>query len=150
MDGVPCHEPHAMLNRDLRHVPYELFHTCMSTSYSYLFANIQHMERQQRLLHGAPYPSLDAPLDQEPECEPKPKPRPINLRHAIATVIITGIVCGVVCLMMLAAAVYGCAYAAIMAKYQRELKKQEDETGRIESENTDREREKELLENAIA
>ncbi|MCI4381039.1 hypothetical protein PGIGA_G00247080 [Pangasianodon gigas] len=150
VDGVPCHEPHAMRDRDLRHVPYELFHNCMSTSYSYLFANIQHIERQQRLLRGVPYPSLDAPLDQEPECEPKPKPRPMNLRHAIATVIITGIVCGVVCLMMLAAAVYGCAYAAIMAKYQRELKKREEEAGRIERENTDREREKEQLENAIA
>lgn len=150
MDSVLCHEPQAMNDRDLRHVPYELFHTCMSTSYSYLFANIQHMERQQRLLRGVPHPSLDAPLDQEPECEPKPKPRPINLRHAIATVIITGIVCGVVCLMMLAAAVYGCTYAAIMAKYQRELKKREDETGRIAKENTDRERAKELLDNAIA
>lgn len=139
-----------MRDRDLRHVPYELFHTCMSTSYSYLFANIQHMERQQRLLRGIPHPSLDAPLDQEPECEPKPKPRPINLRHAIATVIITGIVCGVVFLMMLAAAVYGCAYAAIMAKYQRELKKREHGTDKIDKENMDRERENELLENAIA
>lgn len=139
-----------MHNRDLRHVPYELFHTCMSTSYNYLFANIQHMEKQQRLLRGVPYPSLDAPLDQEAECEPKPKLRPINLRHAIATVIITGIVCGVVCLMMLAAAVYGCAYAAVMAKYQRELKKHEEEAGGTERDNTDKEGEKEFLENAIA
>ncbi|NWH86108.1 LRTM1 protein, partial [Aegithalos caudatus] len=53
-------------------------------------------------------------------CEPKARPRPASLRHAIGTVVITGVVCGVVCLMMLAAAVYGCAYAAIAAKYHSE------------------------------
>ncbi|EGW00698.1 Leucine-rich repeat and transmembrane domain-containing protein 1, partial [Cricetulus griseus] len=51
------------------------------------------------------------------ECEAKPKPKPANLRHAVATVVITGVVCGIVCLMMLAAAIYGCTYAAITAQY---------------------------------
>lgn len=86
-----------------------------------------------------------------PECEPKQRPRPVNLRHAIATVIITGVVCGIVCLMMLAAAIYGCAYAAIMAKYQRELKKNEEMAAAVEqkADHTTAD-EKEPLENAIA
>lgn len=145
-----CSQPPAIHDRDLRHVPYEHFHICMSTSYNYLFANIQHLERQ-RILHNALSPSLTTLPESVPECEAKPKFRPLNLRYAVATVIITGIVCGVVFLMMLAAAVYGCTYAAIMAKYQRELKKQEVETEKgKERGNGDMERKREPLENAIA
>uniref|UniRef100_A0A667WY47 Leucine rich repeats and transmembrane domains 1 n=1 Tax=Myripristis murdjan TaxID=586833 RepID=A0A667WY47_9TELE len=137
VDEVLCSQPEEMRDRDLQKVPYQLFHACMTTSYNYLFANIHHLE-SERLLRG----SL-------PECEPKQRPRPVNLRHAIATVIITGVVCGIVCLMMLAAAVYGCAYAAIMAKYQRELKKNEELAAAQGADHATAD-EKEPLENAIA
>lgn len=144
MDEVRCSQPQEMQDKELQRIPYQLFHACMTTSYNYLFANIHHLdERMLRGNHG--HPALNAPMGTAegfgggggggavggggvrlPECEPKQRPRPVNLRHAIATVIITGVVCGIVCLMMLAAAVYGCAYAAIMAKYQREVKKNEE------------------------
>lgn len=49
--------------------------------------------------------------------------------------------------MMLAAAVYGCAYAAINAKYQRELKAKAKEAGLGEEPtNIEKEEDKELLE----
>uniref|UniRef100_UPI0037E842DE leucine-rich repeat and transmembrane domain-containing protein 1 n=1 Tax=Semicossyphus pulcher TaxID=241346 RepID=UPI0037E842DE len=176
VDEVLCSQPEEMRDRDLQKVPYQLFHACMTTSYHYLFANIHHLE-SERLLRGHTHgnhahPSshaLHVPMAMGegfgagvgvgggggggggslPECEPKQRPRPVNLRHAIATVIITGVVCGIVCLMMLAAAVYGCAYAAIMAKYQRELKKNEElAAARGADHNTADE--KEPLENAIA
>lgn len=156
VDEVECSQPQAMRERDLRQVPYELFHTCMTTSYSYLFANIHHLDSQHRLLRGHLHPSPEAPpyageFGAPPECEAKQRPRPVNLRHAIATVVITGVVCGIVCLMMLAAAVYGCAYAAIMAKYQRELKMREKEAGGGGGAGREnKEEEKEPLENAIA
>uniref|UniRef100_A0A3P9II06 Leucine rich repeats and transmembrane domains 1 n=1 Tax=Oryzias latipes TaxID=8090 RepID=A0A3P9II06_ORYLA len=137
IDEVLCSQPEEMKNKDLQKVPYELFHACMATSYHYLFANIHHLE-SERLLRGHTH-----------ECEPKQKQRPVNLRHAIATVIITGVVCGIVCLMMLAAAVYGCAYAAIMAKYQRELKKNEELAATKGADHATAD-DKEPLENAIA
>jgi hypothetical protein len=178
-----------MRDKDLQRIPYQLFHSCMTTSYNYLFANIHHLE-SERLLRGHTHgnhahPALHAPVGMAegfgaaggvgggvaggggggggvggggggaggggglPECEPKQRPRPVNLRHAIATVIITGVVCGIVCLMMLAAAVYGCAYAAIMAKYQREVKKNEELAAAQEAQRA-KAREKEPLENAVA
>uniref|UniRef100_A0A8C6L3R4 Leucine rich repeats and transmembrane domains 1 n=1 Tax=Nothobranchius furzeri TaxID=105023 RepID=A0A8C6L3R4_NOTFU len=140
LDEVLCFQPEEMKEKDLQKIPYQLFHTCMTTSYHYLFANIQHLE-SERLQRGGGGPMA--------ECEPKQKQRPVNLRHAIATVIITGVVCGIVCLMMLAAAVYGCAYAAIMAKYQRELKKNEELAAARGAEHATAD-EKEPLENAIA
>ncbi|KAM6983073.1 leucine-rich repeat and transmembrane domain-containing protein 1 isoform 1-T1 [Tautogolabrus adspersus] len=171
-DEVLCSQPEEMKDRDLQKVPYQLFHACMTTSYHYLFANIHHLE-SERLLRGHTHgnhahPSshaLHVPMvigegygvggggggggGSLPECEPKQRPRPVNLRHAIATVIITGVVCGIVLLMMLAAAVYGCAYAAIMAKYQRELKKNE-ELAAARGKDHNKADEKEPLENAIA
>lgn len=173
LDEVICSHPEEMRDRDLQKIPYQLFHTCMTTSYHYLFANIHHLESERLLRghthgnHGHPSShTLHIPMAMGeglsgggavggggglPECEPKQRPRPVNLRHAIATVIITGVVCGIVCLMMLAAAVYGCAYAAIMAKYQRELKKNE-EMAAVAAQKVDHTTadEKEPLENAIA
>lgn len=162
-----------MRDRDLQKVPYQVFHVCMTTSYHYLFANIHHLETERLLrshAHGNhAHPSshaLHIPIGEGfgggpggagggqgggslPECEPKQRHRPVNLRHAIATVVITGVVCGIVCLMMLAAAVYGCAYAAIMAKYQRELKKNEELAAAQKADHATAD-EKEPLENAIA
>lgn len=155
VDSITCVQPHLMLERDLRLVPYELFHSCMITSYSYLFANIHYMDSKHRTLSGQLYPSPRAPSGGDfspagdptlPECEAKQRSRPANYRHAIATVVITGVVCGIVCLMMLAAAVYGCAYAAITAKYQRELKKKAKETAGEEQKNIERDQDKEPLE----
>ncbi|XP_068589019.1 leucine-rich repeat and transmembrane domain-containing protein 1 [Cebidichthys violaceus] len=170
VDEVLCSQPEEMKDKDLQKVPYQLFHTCMTTSYHYLFANIHHLENE-RLLRGHTHGNHAHPSSHAihvpmamgegfgggggggggglPECEPKQRQRPVNLRHAIATVIITGVVCGIVCLMMLAAAVYGCAYAAIMAKYQRELKKNE-ELAAAQGAAHAKADEKEPLENAIA
>ncbi|XP_052459488.1 leucine-rich repeat and transmembrane domain-containing protein 1-like [Carassius gibelio] len=156
VDSVTCIQPHLMLERDLRHIPYELFQSCMITSYSYLFANIHYLDNKHRMLSGQLHPSPKAPSGGDfspsgeaifPECEAKQRSRPVNYRHAIATVVITGIVCGIVCLMMLAAAVYGCAYAAINAKYQRELKKKAKEAGSGDKQkNIEREEHKKPLE----
>lgn len=169
MDEVLCSQPEEMKDKDLQKVPYQLFHSCMATSYHYLFANIHHLENE-RLLRGHTHGNHAHPSSHAihvpmamgegfggagggggglPECEPKQRHRPVNLRHAIATVIITGVVCGIVFLMMLAAAVYGCAYAAIMAKYQRELKKNE-ELAAAQGADHAKADEKESLENAIA
>ncbi|KAG7258434.1 hypothetical protein CRUP_006786, partial [Coryphaenoides rupestris] len=175
VDEVRCSQPQEMQDKELQRIPYQLFHACMTTSYNYLFANIHHLDERLHRGHADgnhAHPALHAPVGMAegfggggagasggggavggggglPECEPKQRPRPVNLRHAIATVIITGVVCGIVCLMMLAAAVYGCAYAAIMAKYQREVKKNEEMAAAQEAQQA-KAREKEPLENAIA
>uniref|UniRef100_A0A672IRI3 Leucine rich repeats and transmembrane domains 1 n=1 Tax=Salarias fasciatus TaxID=181472 RepID=A0A672IRI3_SALFA len=148
VDEVLCSQPEEMRDRDLQKVPYQLFHVCMTTSYHYLFANLHHLE-SERLLRGHTHGNHAHPSSHALHCETKQKHRPVNLRHAIATVIITGVVCGIVCLMMLAAAVYGCAYAAIMAKYQRELKKNEELAAAQGADHATAD-EKEPLENAIA
>ncbi|KAJ8370844.1 hypothetical protein SKAU_G00108720 [Synaphobranchus kaupii] len=123
IDEVKCAKPEDLKERDLRRIPYELFHSCLTTNYNYLFAKLQHLDGEHRPLRS--HAHGERPGEGLPECNPKQRPRPVNLRHAIATVVITGVVCGIVCLMMLTAAIYGCAYAAIMARYQRALKKVE-------------------------
>ncbi|KAM6977076.1 leucine-rich repeat and transmembrane domain-containing protein 1 [Aplochiton taeniatus] len=163
VDEVSCAQPEEMRDRELQLIPYQLFHVCMTTSYNYLFANIHHLESERSLRGGSHGQSpLQATMAEGfgggggglPECEPKQRPRPVNLRHALATVIVTGVLCGIVFLMMLAAAVYGCAYAAIMAKYQRELKKSEEAAAQKEAAAAAARKkkadEKEPLENAVA
>uniref|UniRef100_A0A4X2L5E2 Leucine-rich repeat and transmembrane domain-containing protein 1 n=2 Tax=Vombatus ursinus TaxID=29139 RepID=A0A4X2L5E2_VOMUR len=128
-DGVICSSPDIWKGKDLLKIPYELYNTCLPL-----------------LGKGGPIqPQLPGTAQQDPpqpshaqeqvdqsrsDCEFKPKARPVNLRHAIATVVITGVVCGIVCLMMLAAAIYGCTYAAIMAKGHGEPLSHINEPGR--------------------
>ncbi|NWY47254.1 LRTM1 protein, partial [Sylvia atricapilla] len=118
-DGIICSAPGIRKGKDLLKVPYELFGACpLRTAHVHLGSSHQHsLEQRGSLKHG---PHGEPGDSGRVSCEPKPKPRPASLRHAIATVVITGVVCGVVCLMMLAAAVYGCAYAAITAKYHKD------------------------------
>ncbi|NXP36337.1 LRTM1 protein, partial [Leiothrix lutea] len=118
-DGIICSAPGIRKGKDLLKVPYELFGACALRTAQAALSSPQQGPEQR----GPPRPGPHGePGDggRGGGCEPKAKARPASLRHAIATVVITGVVCGVVCLMMLAAAVYGCAYAAITAKYHKE------------------------------
>ncbi|XP_020826278.2 leucine-rich repeat and transmembrane domain-containing protein 1 [Phascolarctos cinereus] len=114
-DGVICSSPDIWKGKDLLKIPYELYNTCLP-----LLGNGGSIQPQipGTAQQDRPQPSqAQEQVDKSrSDCEPKAKARPVNLRHAIATVVITGVVCGVVCLMMLAAGIYGCTYAAIMAK----------------------------------
>lgn len=118
-DGIICSTPGIRKGKDLLKVPYELFGACPLTTAHVHLTSIHHhnFEHRSSLKHAHHNEHAE---NSWSNCDPKPKPRPVSLRHAIATVVITGVVCGIVCLMMLAAAVYGCAYAAITAKYHRE------------------------------
>uniref|UniRef100_A0A7M4FQI2 Leucine rich repeats and transmembrane domains 1 n=1 Tax=Crocodylus porosus TaxID=8502 RepID=A0A7M4FQI2_CROPO len=118
-DGIICSTPENRKGKDLLKVPYEIYGVCPPTAAHVNLASFHHhtSEHRNSLKHAHHNEHGDS---SHSDCEPKPKSRPVNLRHAIATVVITGVVCGIVCLMMLAAAVYGCAYAAITAKYHKE------------------------------
>ncbi|XP_040215199.1 leucine-rich repeat and transmembrane domain-containing protein 1 [Rana temporaria] len=125
IDELICSGPSIRKGNDLLKIPYEMFKTCTPPMTAPpVMSNIHYHSPEHR--SNSKFGHHNDHIDgSHPECEPKPKPRPVSLRHAIATVVITGVVCGIVCLMMLAAAIYGCAYAAIMAKYHRELKEVE-------------------------
>lgn len=115
VDSVICALPDAWKGEDLLRIPHELYQPCPLPSAD--------LESSQRGGLGSTRSAVPRPPENHgagdrdhAQCEPKPKPRPANLRHAVATVIITGVVCGVVCLMMVAAAIYGCTYAAVTAQ----------------------------------
>uniref|UniRef100_A0A6J0UMM2 Leucine-rich repeat and transmembrane domain-containing protein 1 isoform X1 n=1 Tax=Pogona vitticeps TaxID=103695 RepID=A0A6J0UMM2_9SAUR len=119
-DAVICATPENRRGKDLLKIPYELYRICpLPASHVHLASAPHHPEHKPSLKYTHHHHEHGGDGSHS-YCEPKPKPRPVSLRHALATVIITGVVCGIVCLMMLAAAIYGCAYAAITAKYHQE------------------------------
>ncbi|XP_074861979.1 leucine-rich repeat and transmembrane domain-containing protein 1 [Carettochelys insculpta] len=127
-DGVLCSTPENRKGKDLLKIPYEMYGACPPTAAHVHLANTDHHNSEYRSSQKMAHHNENGESSHS-DCEPKPKPRPVSLRHAIATVVITGVVCGIVCLMMLAAAVYGCTYAAITAKYHREHLAPETEQG---------------------
>ncbi|XP_034515880.1 leucine-rich repeat and transmembrane domain-containing protein 1 [Ailuropoda melanoleuca] len=116
-DSVICVSPDTWKGEELLKIPYELYQPCPFPSPNVGSSRGQQLGSAHRPVSGPPESHSAGQRDRS-ECELKPKPRPANLRHAVATVVITGVVCGIVCLMMLAAAIYGCTYAAVTAQYQ--------------------------------
>ncbi|XP_062403776.1 leucine-rich repeat and transmembrane domain-containing protein 2-like [Sardina pilchardus] len=107
VDALECSLPKELWGRDIRAVPAEMFSHCTRDS---------------------SLPCSRAADGQEPggddgagDCV-RQRYRAVSVRRAAATVVVAGVVCGVVCVMMVVAATYGCVYASLAAKYQREKK----------------------------
>ncbi|MBW01618.1 Leucine-rich repeat and transmembrane domain-containing protein 1, partial [Eschrichtius robustus] len=115
-DSIICASPDTWKGKDLLKIPHELYQPCPFPSPDLQSSQVQQLGAAHRAVPRPPESHSSGERDHW-GCEIKPKPRPANLRHAVATIVIAGVVCGIVCLMMLAAAIYGCTYAAITAQY---------------------------------
>uniref|UniRef100_A0A3Q3G7K5 Leucine-rich repeats and transmembrane domains 2a n=1 Tax=Kryptolebias marmoratus TaxID=37003 RepID=A0A3Q3G7K5_KRYMA len=139
VDAVECTLPKDLRGRDIRGVPVEMFNYCLQLEDE----NGGGGEGARSGQGGGPPCSRSAlnPSGATPapsDCV-RARYRPVSVRRAIGTVVIAGVVCGIVCIMMVAAAAYGCIYASLMAKYQRELKKRQPLMGDGEADGEDRE-----------
>ncbi|XP_063073056.1 leucine-rich repeat and transmembrane domain-containing protein 2 [Engraulis encrasicolus] len=148
VDGLECTLPKDLRGRDIRGVPIEMFNYCLQledengggggaggSSSSRGSGSSPPCNRGGNVgpSGGPPSPNPSeasggaagvVATDALPDCV-KQRYRPVSVRRAIGTVVVAGVVCGIVCIMMVAAAAYGCIYASLMAKYQRELKKRQ-------------------------
>ncbi|XP_012999386.1 leucine-rich repeat and transmembrane domain-containing protein 1 isoform X2 [Cavia porcellus] len=134
-DGIVCGSPDTWKGKDLLKIPHELYQPCPPPPPplpppELVFSQARQHDSEQGELPKSPEDHNVGRHDIS-ECMVKPKPRPANLRHAVATVVITGVVCGIVCLMMLAAAIYGCTYAAITAQHHGRASAQTSESGKM-------------------
>ncbi|XP_054656538.1 leucine-rich repeat and transmembrane domain-containing protein 2 isoform X2 [Dunckerocampus dactyliophorus] len=154
VDAVECTLPKDLRGRDIRGVPVEMFDYCLQLEDENGGGGgggSSPCSRSNLTPSGAPPISGaddsstnsgggggggggEAPAD----CV-RARYRPVSVRRAIGTVVIAGVVCGIVCIMMVVAAAYGCIYASLMAKYQRELKKRQPLMGDGEADGDDRE-----------
>ncbi|XP_012886169.1 PREDICTED: leucine-rich repeat and transmembrane domain-containing protein 1 [Dipodomys ordii] len=141
-DGVICGSPDTWKGKNLLIIPHELYQPCAPPSLDLGYSQNQQPNSAYGGEDTKPPENHNSGHHIPLECEAKPKPRPANLRHAMATVVITGVVCGIVCLMMLAAAIYGCTYAAITAQYHDGSLAQTSESGKTGG--------KEMLESSTA
>ncbi|XP_015247918.1 PREDICTED: leucine-rich repeat and transmembrane domain-containing protein 2 [Cyprinodon variegatus] len=146
VDALECTLPKDLRGRDIRSIPVEMFNYCLQLEDE----NGGGSEGARSGQGGGPpcsrsalnpsgatpvsdnngSPGVDSPStagggggEASTDCV-RARYRPVSVRRAIGTVVIAGVVCGIVCIMMVAAAAYGCIYASLMAKYQRELKRQ--------------------------
>lgn len=156
VDAVECTLPKDLRGRDIRGVPVEMFNYCLQLEDENGGGEASRSgqgggapcsgnalgtggataasDKSSSDAGGGGGGGGDAPTD----CV-RARYRPVSVRRAIGTVVIAGVVCGIVCIMMVAAAAYGCIYASLMAKYQRELKKRQPLMGDGEADGEDRE-----------
>ncbi|XP_072233518.1 leucine-rich repeat and transmembrane domain-containing protein 2 [Leuresthes tenuis] len=162
VDAVECTLPKDLRGRDIRGVPVEMFNYCLQLEDENGGGGGEGTRSGQGVgppcSRSALNPSGATPVSDNsgntgadsssnngggggeapPDCI-RARYRPVSVRRAIGTVVIAGVVCGIVCIMMVAAAAYGCIYASLMAKYQRELKKRQPLMGDGEADGEDRE-----------
>ncbi|XP_052364798.1 leucine-rich repeat and transmembrane domain-containing protein 2-like, partial [Oncorhynchus keta] len=140
VDGVECTLPKDLRGRDIRGVPVEMFNYCLQLDDENRGGGGTRSGGKEGSsppcgpttssggTGGAPTSESEVPpagdLVPVPDCVRR-RYQPVSVRRAIGTVVIAGVVCGIVCIMMVGAAAYGCIYASLMAKYQRELKKRQ-------------------------
>ncbi|XP_060930466.1 leucine-rich repeat and transmembrane domain-containing protein 2 [Limanda limanda] len=162
VDAVECTLPKDLRGRDIRGVPVEMFNYCLQledengggessrsgqkggppcsrnalnpSGATPITDNSVNTGEDSSSSRGGGGAAGEAPSD----CV-RSRYKPVSVRRAIGTVVIAGVVCGIVCIMMVAAAAYGCIYASLMAKYQRELKKRQPLMGDGETDGEDRE-----------
>lgn len=161
VDAVECTLPKDLRGRDIRTVPVEMFNYCLQledenggegSRSGQGNAAGPPCSRNNNNNAGGDAATTDNSDDDDDEASHSPaaggegasecvraRYRPVSVRRAIGTVVIAGVVCGIVCIMMVAAAAYGCIYASLMAKYQRELKKRQPLMGDGEAEGEERE-----------
>ncbi|XP_034382586.1 leucine-rich repeat and transmembrane domain-containing protein 2 [Cyclopterus lumpus] len=158
VDAVECTLPKDLRGRDIRSVPVEMFNYCLQLEDENGGAGGEGSRSGQGGVppcsRNALNPSGATPISdsntgddsssntgggESPSDCVRARYRPVSVRRAIGTVVIAGVVCGIVCIMMVAAAAYGCIYASLMAKYQRELKKRQPLMGDGEADGEDRE-----------